>query len=88
MAAVLEKNPNAKGVLFDLASVLAGAPDMLKGYGVENRVEVVEGNFFEDVPVVADIFLLKHIIHDWYDDNNEKILRNIREVMPDNARVL
>ena len=88
LAAVLEKNPQAKGVLFDLPPVLAGAPEMLKSYGVEDRVERIEGNFFEQIPVVADVYLLKHIIHDWYDDNCEKILRNIRAVMPDGTRVL
>jgi hypothetical protein len=37
---------------------------------------------------VADVYILKHIIHDWYDDTCEKILGNIRRSMPDNARVL
>lgn len=88
LAAVLENNPNARGVLFDLPPVLAGAPEMLKSHGVEDRVQLVEGNFFEEIPVVADVYLLKHTIHDWYDDNCEKILSNIRKVMPDDARVL
>ena len=32
--------------------------------------------------------MLKHIIHDWYDDTNQKILGSIREHMPDDGRVL
>jgi len=31
---------------------------------------------------------MKHIIHDWYDDNCEKILGCIRRSMPDSAKVL
>jgi ubiquinone/menaquinone biosynthesis C-methylase UbiE len=88
LAAVLEKHPSMKGVLFDMKEVLAGAPKMLDSYGVKDRVEMVEGDFFAEIPVKADAYLLKHIIHDWYDDNCEKILRNIRNVMPDDARVL
>lgn len=88
LAAVLAANPNAKGVLFDLAAPLEGAPDMLESYGVADRVELVEGDFFKEIPVRADIYMLKHIIHDWYEDNNQKILRNIRENMPDDAKVL
>jgi SAM-dependent methyltransferase len=88
LAAVLAANPKAKGVLFDMKEVLAGAPKMLDSYGVSDRVELVEGDFFSAIPVKADIYLLKHIIHDWYDDNNEKILRNIRESMPDDGKVL
>ncbi|PYS99011.1 MAG: methyltransferase [Acidobacteria bacterium] len=88
LAAVLAANPNAKGLLFDLPTVLAGAPQMLDSYGVADRVELVEGDFVAEIPVVADIYMLKHIIHDWYDDKNQKILENIRANMPDDAKVL
>jgi hypothetical protein len=88
LAAVLAANPTAKGVLFDLPAVLQGAPQMLDAYGVADRVELVEGDFFTAIPVKADLYMLKHIIHDWYDDNNQKILRNIRENMADDAKVL
>lgn len=88
LGAIMQKNPSMNGVLFDLGVVLAGAPDMLRSYGVEDRVELVEGDFFSEIPVVADAYIMKHIIHDWYDDNCEKILRNIRNSMPDSGRVL
>ena len=88
LAAVLAANPKATGVLFDLPAVLQGAPQMLDSYGVAERVELVEGDFFSEIPVKADIYMLKHIIHDWYDDNNQKILRNIRANMPDDGKVL
>jgi len=88
LAAVLKKYPSMKGVLFDLGVVLAGAPAMLDSYGVKDRVELVEGDFFSDIPVVADAYVMKHIIHDWYDDNCQKILGCIRRSMPDHGRVL
>ena len=88
LAAVLEANPHARGVLFDLPVVLPGAEEMMRSKGIADRVEFVGGDFFEKIPVVADIYILKFIIHDWYDDNNRKILGNIRESMPDDGRVL
>lgn len=88
LGAVLQKYPDAKGVLFEIPQVLENAPAMLDSYRVADRVETVAGSFTEAIPVTADIYMLKHIIHDWYDDKNEKILRNIRDVMPDDARVL
>jgi ubiquinone/menaquinone biosynthesis C-methylase UbiE len=88
IASILKEYPSSKGVLFDLKEVLTNAPTMLESYGVADRVELVEGDFFKEIPVVADVYLLKHIIHDWYDDNCEMILRNIRNVMPDDGRVL
>jgi hypothetical protein len=88
LAAILAENPQVKGVLFDLPVVLKGAPQMLKSYGVADRIELVEGDFIKEIPVKADIYLLKHIIHDWYEDRCQTILRNIRINMPDGARVL
>ncbi len=88
LGAVLQKNPSMKGVLFDLGTVLAGAPALLASSGVQDRVEMIEGDFFSEIPVVADAYMLKHIIHDWDDEKCEKILRNIRRSMPENARVL
>ena len=88
LGAILQKYPSMKGVLFDLGVVLAGAPEMLRSQGVADRVELVEGDFFSEIPVVADAYIMKHIIHDWYDDNCEKILGCIRRSMPDDGRVL
>lgn len=85
---ILQKYPQARGILFDLGVVLAGAPEMLRSYGVEDRVELVEGDFFSEIPVVADAYILKHIIHDWDDDKCEIILGSIRRSMPDDGRVL
>ena len=61
---------------------------MLRSYGVSDRVEVTVGDFTEDIPVVADVYMLKHIIHDWYDEKNQVILGNIRSNMPDSAKIL
>lgn len=88
LGGILQKYPSMNGVLFDLGVVLAGAPDMLRSYGVEDRVELVEGDFFSEIPVVADAYILKHIIHDWDDDKCKLILGNIRRSIPGDGRVL
>src|SRR5262245_9668380 len=88
LAAVLAANPNAKGVLFDLPAPLEGAAPMAERYGVADRVEFVAGDFFSEIPVEADIYLLKPIIHDWYEDKCQTILENIRANMPDDGKVL
>ena len=61
---------------------------MMESYGVADRVAYVAGSFTESIPVKADVYFMKHIIHDWYDDKNAVILRNIREHMADDAKVL
>ena len=88
LGAILQKYPSMNGLLFDMGVVLAGAPAMMDSYCVTDRVKLVEGDFFSEIPVHADAYIMKHIIHDWYDDNCEKILGNIRRSMPDDGRVL
>ena len=88
LAAVLKKHPAMKGVLFELPQLVERARAFMESNGVANRVEFVAGDFGKEIPVRADVYMLKHIIHDWYDDTNQTILRNIRWHMPDDGRVL
>jgi O-methyltransferase domain len=76
------------GVLFDLAHVAGRARLGLAALGLEQRCSVVEGSFFEAIPAGADAYLLRHIIHDWTDEQSVQILSNCRKVIPAHGRVL
>jgi len=86
LAKVLQKNPLAKGVLFEQPQVLEG--NILVEEGVADRTELVSGNFFNEIPVVADIYLMKFIIHDWNDEQSITILGNLAKSAPKGAKVL
>lgn len=88
LSQVLKANPEMKGVLFDLPPVIAGAGALLEREGVSGRVETVTGSFFESVPAGADIYMMKHIIHDWNDEDSVRILRNINAVLKPEGKVL
>ena len=60
----------------------------LDARGVTSRVERVSGSFFESVPAGGDVYLLKHILHDWNDDECVSILSNVRKAMAPNGRVV
>lgn len=81
LAAVLRVQPAARGILFDLAAGLAGASELMRAEGVDDRVEMVEGSFFESLPGGADLYLLKSIIHDWDEPSALDILRVCRIAM-------
>ncbi len=87
LAAVLKRVPEARGILFDQPDVVALAQPTLKELGVADRVERVGGSFFESVPAGGDLYLLKHILHDWSDEECVRILRRVREAMAPGARV-
>ena len=88
LAQILKKNPESRGILFDMREVIGGAAVILEQEGVSERVEKVAGNFFESVPAGADLYLLKHIIHDWDDESSNKILKNVRSAMSSRAKLL
>jgi hypothetical protein len=77
VAAILQKYPQMKGILFDLEHVVRGATPHLKAMGVADRCAIESGNFFEAVPAGGDTYILKNIIHDWNDEKSIVILKNI-----------
>lgn len=81
LSAVLTANPTSRGVLFDLDYVLKTAPDYLSAHGVDDRVELVPGSFFESIPSSGDVYVLKSVLHDWEDDECAAILQRCREAM-------
>jgi hypothetical protein len=87
LAAVLKRVPKARGVLFDQPDVVRQAASILSGLGVAGRIERVGGSFFESVPSGGDLYLLKHILHDWNDEECIGILNRVREAMTPDARV-
>jgi hypothetical protein len=88
LSTVLKSAPRAKGILFDQPQVIAGAPDVLKSEGVSDRVEIAGGNFFEAIPVEADVYLMKFIIHDWNDEQSVSILSNLAKSAKPGAKLL
>ena len=88
LAQVLKANPAARGVLFDVQPVIEGAGALLEREGVSERVEKVSGDFFARVPAAADLYMMKHIIHDWDDERAVMILRNVNEAMKREGKVL
>ena len=88
LATILAVTPNARGVLYDLPAVVAGAPALLSARGVEDRVRVEGGSFFDGVPSGGDAYVLKSVIHDWPDEPSVTILRNVRAATGVDATLL
>lgn len=81
LASLLEANPNANGVLFDLPEVIEKTP-------AKPRIELVAGDFFKDCPPDGDLYLLKSILHDWPDDRCTDILKSIHNAAKPGATLL
>ncbi|MFO1095768.1 MAG: methyltransferase [Planctomycetaceae bacterium] len=88
LTAVLQAHPSLRGVLFDLPHVVENARSAMAAAGVAARCECIGGNFFIEVPVDADTYMMRHIIHDWNDEQSQTILRCIRRRIPAQGRLL
>lgn len=85
---ILARHPQPRGVLFDRPHVVTEAPALLRARGVESRVSIVHGDFFESVPTGGDVYILSHIIHDWSEEQCLTILGNCRKAMKPGAKLL
>jgi len=88
LAAILKRNPMSHGILFDRPAVLDDAVSLLSAEGVLDRSQLVGGSFFDEIPKGGDIYILKHILHDWDSDHALLILRNVRAAMDKQATLL
>lgn len=88
LSTVLKAFPHAKGILFDQPHVVSGANNLLENAGVAERVEIVSGDFFKEIPVEADIYLMKFILHDWNDEQCDAILANLAKSAQPGSKLL
>jgi len=84
--ALLRVHPHLQGIVFDRPNVIASARAAAREFGLQERVTSVGGDFFQCVPE-ADLYLLKHILHDWDDAASICILRNCRRALRPGGRV-
>jgi hypothetical protein len=68
LAAILDRHPGVRGILFDQPEVVAHAEP-------GDRCTVAGGSFFDAVPGGGDAYVLKSVLHDWEDADAVAILR-------------
>lgn len=88
LSRILQAKPKLRGVLVEAAVVLPEAEQVLNARSLRERVELVEGDIFSEISAVADIYLLKNVLHDWDDDTCLRILRTAHAAMPPGATLV
>jgi hypothetical protein len=84
---LLMANSQLHGIVLDLPNVVPSATAAASALGLADRCQALAGDFFSDVPE-ADIYLLKHILHDWSDEQGVRILERCRRAMRPGGRVI
>jgi hypothetical protein len=83
----LRRAPDAIGVLFDRPEIIEFARASQPGE-LADRIELIPGDFFQEVPAGGDLYLLKHILHDWADEQCEQIVRTLHRAAAPGSRLL
>jgi SAM-dependent methyltransferase len=88
LTAILRANEEVNGILFELPDTALLACDAVKVAGLSSRCSVIEGDFYKAVPSGHDAYVLSHVLHDWTDEQALPILRNCRQAMSAEGRLL
>jgi SAM-dependent methyltransferase len=88
LAAILRAAPNSRGILLEQPSALDEARERLTRAGVIDRLQLIGGNFFQEIPAGADLHVMRGVIHDWDEERSLKILRNSHRALPKNGRLI
>jgi O-methyltransferase domain/Dimerisation domain len=88
LAAILGAFPQLEGKLFDVPSVIERACTAAADMTVRSRMSFEAGDFFSQIPSGGDIYVLKHILHDWDDDRAKEILHRCRRAIALGSRLL
>ena len=73
----LKKYAQMQGVLFDLKDIVPGADKRIGDLGLESRCRTEHADFVKAVPKGGNVYFMKHILHDWTDEQATTILRNL-----------
>jgi predicted O-methyltransferase YrrM len=86
ISALLEANPKLTGAILEIPHTVAQAEEAIARRGLADRCRVIAGDFFAEVPA-ADLYVIKHILHDWDDAQCVHILRNCARALSPGGRV-
>ena len=85
---LLHRWPHLHGILFDKQRVCHVAELRLREADLQARCTCVAGDFFSEVPAGADIYIVRHIVHNWGDADAITILHNCAAALRPGGKVL
>jgi len=84
---IMLKYPHLHGILFDLPHVIEKAT-IKEEKEIQDRLEVIGGSFFEQVPPGVDAYISTTVLHDWNDHKAGEILDVIHKAAHPGAKLL
>jgi hypothetical protein len=88
LAAILSTNAQLHGMLVDRPESIEAARPRFEKNDLADRCKLIVADLRTEVPHGADTYILKHVLHGYTDEAAAELLRNCRNVMNGDARLL
>lgn len=88
IAGILSRNADGSGVLFELPVAIERARRSSPVQQLDGRLELIAGDFLDEVPAGGDLYLLKQILLNWDDEHAQRILRNCHRAAAPGSKLL
>jgi precorrin-6B methylase 2 len=85
---VAASHPHMKCTSFDLPSVTPIAREVVEKFGLADRVEIAEGDFFNDPLPAADVITMGNILHDWGKADKLMLIKKAYDALPEGGALV
>jgi ubiquinone/menaquinone biosynthesis C-methylase UbiE len=85
---LLLRHESLRGILFDKPNVVTPVSARFAQAGLSERVRLEGGDFHLGVPAGADCYVVKHVLHNWDDEQALGILRHCAKAVAPAGQVL
>jgi hypothetical protein len=79
---------NSNGIIIDLEHVANKANKNIRRMGLEGRCVFEVSDFFQELKIKGDVFILSRILHDWNDNRAFSILKSVSNCMTERSELL
>jgi len=88
LIAVLRSFPHLQGMLVDRPASIEAAAPRFADDRLLSKCQLIAADLLEGVPAGAQVYMLKHVLHGYDDEQAVRILRNCRSALPAGGRIL
>src|SRR5262249_51971503 len=83
-----KRHRRLRGAIFDLPPVAPISKEYVRRAGLEDRIDILSGDFFRDELPPADLYGVGRILHDWGDAKVAGLLARIHRSLPEKGGLL
>ena len=85
---VAKNNDHMKCISFDLPPVGPIAKENVSSLGLNDRIEIISGDFFADELPQADVITMGNILHDWGAKDKLMLIKKAYEALPEGGALI